>query len=365
MVYKEELETWRANRAVDLHVTVDVGDESWKGNVGLVTELFKKVRLEYDKLVAYVCGPPIMIHFVILSLLELGCRRRESSPPGAAHECGVESAATAPSATSTLHRRAVFSYAQIKELECSVGEPDMMPPAPDRMPFGRRGNAVGGRPEATGRRRDAAGPDARERKGIVVGIGNELPRMTPPGWRWPGSWRIVPRFRSSWRRRSENYVGVVRSRSPRLDPPDRRRRFRIHPGATLILRMNGAQPAFAPTQIPRPIAPLSPCSRVTSEPKPGRKCGSRDPAEIPGARLPDECGGGRRVDPRCVLAETWRSGGPLPWRCNKVESSTAFLLALIPLLARPAPSSPPFCPGSPLVLHRVVGAATSWGSGSS
>ena len=53
-------------------MTVDVGDSTWTGNVGVVTTLFPKANIITENAVAFVCGPPIMIRFVILELLGLG-----------------------------------------------------------------------------------------------------------------------------------------------------------------------------------------------------------------------------------------------------------------------------------------------------
>jgi NAD(P)H-flavin reductase len=69
-VYKAELAEWAQRDNVQFLETVDVGDAEWKGRVGLVTELFQEVEFDPQQTVAFVCGPPIMIHFVILELLE-------------------------------------------------------------------------------------------------------------------------------------------------------------------------------------------------------------------------------------------------------------------------------------------------------
>ena len=44
LVYKDELKRWQQDPRIDFHLTVDIGDAGWKGNVGLVTELFKEIR---------------------------------------------------------------------------------------------------------------------------------------------------------------------------------------------------------------------------------------------------------------------------------------------------------------------------------
>ncbi|MCM8783230.1 MAG: FAD/NAD(P)-binding protein [Candidatus Omnitrophica bacterium] len=72
IVYKNSLPEWGKREKVDVLVTVDVGDNSWKGNVGLVTSILKDLPLEISRAVAVVCGPPIMMKFVTLKLVDLG-----------------------------------------------------------------------------------------------------------------------------------------------------------------------------------------------------------------------------------------------------------------------------------------------------
>lgn len=72
MVYKESIPQWAKRKKVDVVTTVDVGDTTWKGNVGLVTTILKDLPVDLNKTVAVVCGPPIMMKFVTLKLLDLG-----------------------------------------------------------------------------------------------------------------------------------------------------------------------------------------------------------------------------------------------------------------------------------------------------
>jgi sulfhydrogenase subunit gamma (sulfur reductase) len=72
LVFTDEYETWRASPDTELHVTVDVGDPQWTGNVGLITQLLEKVAPVPEETMAILCGPPIMIKFVILGLQKLG-----------------------------------------------------------------------------------------------------------------------------------------------------------------------------------------------------------------------------------------------------------------------------------------------------
>ncbi|GAH34907.1 unnamed protein product, partial [marine sediment metagenome] len=72
LAFKDEFKTWEDQPDVTMLVTVDRGDEKWTGNVGVVTTLFPKAGIESENAVAFVCGPPVMIPFVIKDLLKLG-----------------------------------------------------------------------------------------------------------------------------------------------------------------------------------------------------------------------------------------------------------------------------------------------------
>lgn len=72
MLFKEELQEWAERGDLELHVTVDRGDENWKGNVGVITTLFRKVSINPRNTVAITCGPPVMYRFVLMELLGKG-----------------------------------------------------------------------------------------------------------------------------------------------------------------------------------------------------------------------------------------------------------------------------------------------------
>lgn len=52
--------------------SVDKSDESWDGPVGVVTNLLSKIRINVKQSVAVVCGPPVMMKFGTIRLLEMG-----------------------------------------------------------------------------------------------------------------------------------------------------------------------------------------------------------------------------------------------------------------------------------------------------
>jgi len=72
LVFISEYEEWQAVDNTKLHLTVDRGDEKWKGNVGLVPTFLKEINPSPENTTSITCGPPIMIKFVIEALNELG-----------------------------------------------------------------------------------------------------------------------------------------------------------------------------------------------------------------------------------------------------------------------------------------------------
>jgi len=75
LVFGDEFETWGSAPNTDFHVTVDQGDEKWKDegrNEGLITKLMEEIGFSPDNSVVITCGPPIMIHFVLLTLKRMG-----------------------------------------------------------------------------------------------------------------------------------------------------------------------------------------------------------------------------------------------------------------------------------------------------
>jgi NAD(P)H-flavin reductase len=57
---------------IQFRLSVDVGESSWTGNVGVVTTVVKDLGLDMPNSVGVVCGPPVMMKFATLRLVELG-----------------------------------------------------------------------------------------------------------------------------------------------------------------------------------------------------------------------------------------------------------------------------------------------------
>jgi NAD(P)H-flavin reductase len=76
LLYRKELSAWARQRETQVLVTVDYGGLSWHGNVGVVTTLFKHVRLQPARSMAFACGPEVMMRFVARDLETHGVARK-------------------------------------------------------------------------------------------------------------------------------------------------------------------------------------------------------------------------------------------------------------------------------------------------
>ncbi len=69
MLFKYKFDEWAGY--MDLLLTVDEAEPGWEGHVGVVTTLCDKIRHVADT-ITLMCGPPIMMKYTSMVLLELG-----------------------------------------------------------------------------------------------------------------------------------------------------------------------------------------------------------------------------------------------------------------------------------------------------
>lgn len=119
LLFKDELETWRKREDVELMVTVDRGDETWKGHTGVITTLFKDLSVNSRNTIAITCGPPVMYKFVLMELfgkgilegnIYLSLERRMKCGIGKCGHCQINNVYACQSGP-------VFSYRELKGLE--------------------------------------------------------------------------------------------------------------------------------------------------------------------------------------------------------------------------------------------------------
>lgn len=119
LLFKDELQRWSERSDVELLLTVDRGDETWSGNVGVITTLFKFVSIYPRNTVAVTVGPPVMYRFVLMELLGKGIsegniylslERRMKCGVGKCGHCQINNVYACQSGP-------VFSYKELKGLE--------------------------------------------------------------------------------------------------------------------------------------------------------------------------------------------------------------------------------------------------------
>ena len=74
---KEIQEVWMKAKDTNVYLTIDRPQEGWDGHVGFVPAYLKELELTTDKTVL-VCGPPIMIKFVLAALEEMGFSKTQA-----------------------------------------------------------------------------------------------------------------------------------------------------------------------------------------------------------------------------------------------------------------------------------------------
>jgi sulfhydrogenase subunit gamma (sulfur reductase) len=119
LLFKDELQRWAERSDVELLLSVDRGDESWTGNVGVITTLFKFISVYPRNTVAVTIGPPVMYRFVLMELLGKGIsegniylslERRMKCGIGKCGHCQINNVYACQSGP-------VFSYKELKGLE--------------------------------------------------------------------------------------------------------------------------------------------------------------------------------------------------------------------------------------------------------
>jgi anaerobic sulfite reductase subunit B len=117
ILFKSDLAEW--DKSISLIATVDKGDGSWNGYTGLVTQYIPTITsVKNPNALAVVVGPPMMMKFATLALIEQGMRpeqitvsfeRNMSCGAGKCGHCKIDS-------TYVCIDGPVFSYDKAKHL---------------------------------------------------------------------------------------------------------------------------------------------------------------------------------------------------------------------------------------------------------
>lgn len=98
ILFRQQFDMWKHREDFNLIMTVDTPDETWDGEIGLVTRLFD--QLEFDPANTYgaICGPPVMYRHVVAEMRKkdldvdrifVSFERRMKCGIGMCGHCGV------------------------------------------------------------------------------------------------------------------------------------------------------------------------------------------------------------------------------------------------------------------------------------
>jgi sulfhydrogenase subunit gamma (sulfur reductase) len=121
LCFKYDLEAWGKDKTVKFVTTVDRGEASWGGKVGVVPKILEEVAPSAKNAVAIVCGPPIMIRFTFPVLEKLGFTPEQMlTTLEKRMKCGIGKCGRCNIGNIFVCRDGpVFSYAQIKSFVSS------------------------------------------------------------------------------------------------------------------------------------------------------------------------------------------------------------------------------------------------------
>jgi NAD(P)H-flavin reductase len=118
LLFRNDIKEWVSRPDVETHVTVDRPAEGWAGNVGVITTLFKRLRINPTATLAVIIGPPIMFKFAVLEALASGIpenrcicslERRMKCGLGWCGHCQIRN-------VYVCKEGPVFTYEQVKRL---------------------------------------------------------------------------------------------------------------------------------------------------------------------------------------------------------------------------------------------------------
>jgi sulfhydrogenase subunit gamma (sulfur reductase) len=119
ILFKDEITRWAARDDVDFRLTADIAAPDWKGNVGPVTTLFRRLTIDAKRTIPVMVGPPVMFRHVVKQVLACGIpedriilslERRMKCGVGECGHCQING-------LYVCQDGPVFTYAELKRLE--------------------------------------------------------------------------------------------------------------------------------------------------------------------------------------------------------------------------------------------------------
>lgn len=72
LLYGGDLARWARAPHAEVHTTVDRAGADWRGQVGVVTRLVERARIDAARTLALICGPELMMRFTVTALERRG-----------------------------------------------------------------------------------------------------------------------------------------------------------------------------------------------------------------------------------------------------------------------------------------------------
>lgn len=75
ILFKDTMASWSEEgqkKGLEVLLTVDIAEDGWQGNVGMVTDLFDRVQLDPPRTSAIICGPGVMMKAATTRLISRG-----------------------------------------------------------------------------------------------------------------------------------------------------------------------------------------------------------------------------------------------------------------------------------------------------
>ena len=90
LLYRDRFTAWRQHPDTEVLLASDEPGKTWHDHVGVVTELFDRLRIDSERTLVMMCGPEIMIRVAALRLVQLGIHPDQTYVSLERHmECGI------------------------------------------------------------------------------------------------------------------------------------------------------------------------------------------------------------------------------------------------------------------------------------
>lgn len=90
VAFQSDIKKWQEKEGMECLLTVDTTGPGWLGNIGVVTTLLGRITPDFSRTSAIVCGPSMMIRFVLAELSRMGFKDEDVITTLERHmKCGV------------------------------------------------------------------------------------------------------------------------------------------------------------------------------------------------------------------------------------------------------------------------------------